>query len=359
VRAPIDVVILQHPREARNPIGTARMAQLGLVNARRLIGVEFGDHPEVRALQAESLSSAVLYPGAGARAPAQLADDARPLLLWVLDGTWWQTHKLWQRNPWLHGLPRYELRPDRPSEYRIRAEPASHCLSTVEAVAAVLDAFSGVRGEHSALLRPFRAMVETQLAFEAHGVGRPPRKVRARAAPRLPEPLHSRLDDVLLVHAEGTGWPSRAACSPPPEIFQWLAHRPATGESFHALLRPLRGLSPKALEHQGLDAASLRTAADAGEFEARWRAFLRPSDLWCSYGHFPLRLYRGSGFSPPRMVDLREMLGRLVKVRLGKLEQVAERLAFPTQLSCEFPGRGGRRLGLLQALFAHLRHVAG
>jgi hypothetical protein len=331
------------------------MVERGIENARRFVGVRFGDDPAVRALrEAAGAHAAVLYPAPHARPAEALAGHVGPLTLWVLDGTWWQAHKLWQQNPWLHALPAYRLTPSAPSRYRIRAEPAAHCLSTVEALAELLDALEGETGRHGALLAPFDAMVEAQLTFGARGAGRHASRPRVRPPPRLPEPLASRPGDALLVHGEGSGWPARERSGPPCELFQWLALRPATGESFHAFVRPEHGLSPKALGHQALDPGMLASAVGRDELAERWSAFVRADDIWCSYGYFTLGLSARAGLAPPRAVDLREVVGRVEKVRLGKLEQVVERLSLRAPAPLH-PGRGGRRLAMMTALLERLR----
>ncbi len=57
----------------------------------------------------------------------------------LLDGTWSQAKALWWRNPWMLKCQRVILNPSRPSRYgRLRKEPRSDGLSTIEAAAAIL-----------------------------------------------------------------------------------------------------------------------------------------------------------------------------------------------------------------------------
>ena len=59
------ILLLQHPREERVAIGTARMAMLALPNARRRVGLDFSQDPEVLAALASSSPAYVLFPGPG------------------------------------------------------------------------------------------------------------------------------------------------------------------------------------------------------------------------------------------------------------------------------------------------------
>ncbi|MEN9722808.1 MAG: hypothetical protein RJB38_794 [Pseudomonadota bacterium] len=59
----------------------------------------------------------------------------------LLDGTWSQAKTLWWRNAWLLKLQRLMLSPKTASLYReLRREPRKECLSTLEAIAEVLEA---------------------------------------------------------------------------------------------------------------------------------------------------------------------------------------------------------------------------
>ena len=152
-----EVVFLQHPRESRVAIGTCRMAHLALQRSELHLGVTFGSHPRVRALaDARDGTVAVLYPGETACEPEALGAGP-PATLIVLDGTWHQVRTMWRRNPMLHALPRIGFVPSAPGNYRIRREPAPHCLATVEAVVEILGRLDGDRAAlppHAARLRP-------------------------------------------------------------------------------------------------------------------------------------------------------------------------------------------------------------
>jgi len=185
------VVLLQHPRERRTPIGTARMAHLALPNSALRIGLDFSADPEVRAALDGPQPAYVVFPHPQAVAVADLPRD-RPITLVVVDGTWWQAQKLLKLNPAVRALPHVAFTPRRPSEYRIRRQPAEHCVSTIEALAEVLDELEPEGGPFSRLLDPFRAMIARQIEFqtEDRGQGTGPRRrtvgVRVGRGGRVP-----------------------------------------------------------------------------------------------------------------------------------------------------------------------------
>ena len=166
------IVLLQHPREEDMAIGTARMASLCLPNSELHVGVDFQTSPALRrALSDPSRPAALLYPSDGA--VDVLTDPPRgPITLVVVDGTWWQARKLVRVNPEIAKLPRYAFRAPTPSEYRIRSEPDEAYVSTIEALVHVLGVLEGDPEKLRALLVPFRAMIDTQIALREHGARR-------------------------------------------------------------------------------------------------------------------------------------------------------------------------------------------
>src|SRR4051812_30355591 len=89
------VVFLQHPRERKVAIGTARLAHLALANSELHVGVDFQGVERVRELPAERSGEVALLspaPAPPSAAPPRLARP--PSTLVVIDGTWPQAKKL-------------------------------------------------------------------------------------------------------------------------------------------------------------------------------------------------------------------------------------------------------------------------
>ena len=344
-RTDAELVFLQHPRESNNPIGTARMAHLAVAGSQLRVGIRFAADPVVTAMLGDATRrSVVLYPSADARPAEELRDSAVPLRIFILDGTWWQAKKLWRLNPWLAALPAYRLSPSAPGQYRIRREPAAHCLATIEAVSQLLDAMAGEQGVHAPMLRPFFTMVDRQITHSQSAERTPRMRKRPRAFHICADlqKLVASQPNLLVVHGEGNGWPVKKSGNSDIEIMQWLAIRPATGERFHALLKT-RTRAPDVLCNQALTEAQLVDAIGLPEFLARWEAFTRPDDVWCSWGHFSALLMRQAGGTPSPAMNLHKLCNMWLRRRVLHVEDALQALGDPLP-EAEFPGRGGRRI---------------
>lgn len=337
------VVILQHPRERDMPIGTGRMASLCLPRASLHLGVDFErDRAVMEAIGDPAQPAALLWPGEGAIDLEQ--DPPRgPITLVVVDGTWSQAKKVVRVNPSLRALPRYAFAPPAPSAYRIRREPRDDYVSTIEAIAHVLTLLEGDR--FGAMLAPFAAMVDTQIEHRDRLQGHRTRHLRLAPPtkpPRLPPELGER--DLVCVNGDANAWPYRPGRSQPDELVHWVAHRLSTGETFEAFIAPRRALSPSVPVQTRLSLEQLQGGESFASFDARFRAFLRPSDVICSWGWYASNLLlREGGHLPERRVELRKALGDLLKAAPGSLDDVGVRLGVPA-LAPLGHGRAGERL---------------
>lgn len=151
------VLILQHPSETGHALNTARLAALGLTNAELRVGESFEDLPVD-----DGTASYLLFPGEGAVPLMELAKRVEPLRLIVPDGTWRKARKLLHLNPRLAALSRVALPVGLMSRYRLRKAPMPGALSTLEAIVTALNALEGA-GRFDPLLRPFEALIETQI----------------------------------------------------------------------------------------------------------------------------------------------------------------------------------------------------
>ena len=349
------VVILQHPRESEVPINTARIAALSLSNSSLHVGLDFASD---RGLQA-ALGSAeappiLLYPSEGAQ---DLASDppSGPVTLVVIDGTWWQAAKLFKLNPFLQALPRYGLSPSEESRYRIRREPALHCLSTIEALAAALGALEGQPGGLSELLEPFDAMVETQLGFIKRE-SRP--RHRCNVVPRerrlvLPV-LSERPQSLVIGYGEANAWPYDSPGEHTPEIVHWAAVRPATGERFEAYAAPRGPLAPSFEAHSRLLADRIRAGQSRSDFGRGLTAFLKPDDVLAGWGFYASELLLAEGIWLPPRLDLREAAIYALGKRVGQLDDYLAALGGAAAEPWA-AGRTGTRLAAMEALTDRLR----
>ena len=157
------LLVLQHPSEVEHALNTARLAVLGLNNARLAVGEVFEDLATL--LNPPGYRAYLLFPGEDAQ-PLQACagvDDALEVLLVVPDGTWKKARKLLHLNPLLAALPRVTLAVGSVSRYRLRKAPGPGALSTLEAIVQALDVLEAPTS-FAALLAPFEALIEGQIA---------------------------------------------------------------------------------------------------------------------------------------------------------------------------------------------------
>ncbi len=157
--------MLQHPDEARNPKGTAIIAELGLEQYACFQGEDFSQHAGLNEILKKDFGKiAVLYPAEGAEVLTRSADsDGTIKRLIVIDATWPKARKIWQLNPQLHPLPCYRCEPGMDSNYRIRKAPSEGQLSTLESIVWTLSVLEGDAQRYQPLLDLFAQMIDFQI----------------------------------------------------------------------------------------------------------------------------------------------------------------------------------------------------
>jgi hypothetical protein len=268
------------------------MAHLALPSSTFRMGVDFSrDEVVRRMIDAEQAPGpvCVLFPGPGATDVARLPRD-RPVTLVVLDGTWTLARKLLTLNPFLRELPHVAFTPSHPSDYRIRRQPAPFCVSTIEALAEVLQILEPSGASFEALLAPFRHMVAQQERFihDVHARRHHGTRRRQKGPPRpsLPERLRADWSRLVCVQGEANAWPRRDPRRRAPELIHWVARRVATGARYEALIAPRGPLADSTLRHAGLGEAATLGGVSLEEWRRTWSAFLRPGDVCVTWGMF-------------------------------------------------------------------------
>lgn len=346
------------------------MAHLGLPNSELRVGLNFSDDPVVRAALARPGPIWVLFPKAGAQDVSTLPRD-QPITLVVLDGTWSLARKLLTLNPALAALPRVAFTPSRPSAYRIRRQPSEICVSTIEALAEVLGVIEPDNGPFDRLLDPFAAMVAGQERFiseiGSHRHRRTKRAPRVPRGPTLAARLSTDWDRLVCVQGDTNAWPRRDPTRQAPEIVHWVAHRPATGETYEAVVTPRRPLAPKTPQQIEVSEARILAGQTAETWRDSWRVFSRPDDLTVTWGSFygDLAVADGVSLSTPTLDLRREAMRllraphprvdepRLARARLRTVDSCAALLGVaPSPLGLD--GRAGRRLAALVGVLGAL-----
>ncbi|MDP9196717.1 MAG: DTW domain-containing protein [Pseudomonadota bacterium] len=180
VTTDITCVILQHPREQDEVLGTALMAHRMLPGSVLKTGLSWPGLAKILGQPVDMKAWGVLYlgtvAGGGAGTPLPLAavdsKSGQPLPdqgntlkglegIIVLDGTWAQAKTLWWRNPWLLKARRLILNPNHGSLYGgLRREPRKASLSTLEAVAFTLSRLENRPELYEQLTQPLKTFIE-------------------------------------------------------------------------------------------------------------------------------------------------------------------------------------------------------
>nr|WP_295830175.1 tRNA-uridine aminocarboxypropyltransferase [uncultured Azospirillum sp.] len=179
---PIDngvfLLILQHPQEKRENLGTAQIAHLQFANSMVKVGLSWPGLKRILGREVDPKRWGVLYLGpvkdGGAPRPevAVVDKDGKPLRdsadiledlegVIVLDGTWSQAKTLWWRNAWLLKCRRIVLNPQFRSLYgQARKEPRRDSVSTLEAGAFLLSRLEGDQTIMDTALKPFSLLLK-------------------------------------------------------------------------------------------------------------------------------------------------------------------------------------------------------
>lgn len=172
-RSRFQLVLLQHPREYRNSIGTARITHHCIENSKLIAGAEFDQNQEVNQLLADPKNHCiVLYPGLNSINISQLSpaeiEESFPVgktpVIFIIDGTWNCAKKMLIRSPKLNQLPQICFTPETGSNYRIRKQPDPQYLSTIEATHRLLTLLDPAVNPAN-LLEVFEKMVDRQIEF--------------------------------------------------------------------------------------------------------------------------------------------------------------------------------------------------
>lgn len=173
------LLILQHPQEKRENLGTAQIAHLQFAKSALKVGLSWPNLKRILGREVDYKRWGVLYLGPvkeeGTAARAEIAvvdrngvpqkDSAQVLAglegLIVLDGTWSQAKTLWWRNAWLLKCRRIVLNPAFQSLYgQARKEPRRDSVSTLEAAAFALSRLERDPALFDRALKPFALLLE-------------------------------------------------------------------------------------------------------------------------------------------------------------------------------------------------------
>ena len=159
-RNEVDVLVLQHPDEAREAKNSARLLRLSLARCRVVVGDVFAPEALLALLDGDVSGSALLYPSDTKIEGVAPRSTLRPGCLVLLDGTWRRSAQMLRANPLLQSLPRWTLRPTGPARYRaLRKAAGTSQLSTLEAACMALADIESAPMRYEPLLSAFDRFV--------------------------------------------------------------------------------------------------------------------------------------------------------------------------------------------------------
>lgn len=166
----IHVVILQHPLEVKQSKGSITLLHQSLKSSEVIVGEDFNNNVEIQSLlKRYSQQCAILYPSDNAVVLSEEQNNvSAPKCLFILDGTWKKTYKMFMTNDWLQQLPHFTLADGIVGQYKIRKTTKKNALSSLEACCyalRVLEPQQSDNNKYQPLLDSFVKFNDFQLSF--------------------------------------------------------------------------------------------------------------------------------------------------------------------------------------------------
>ncbi len=174
-------IILMHPKEfQKTKNGSGHLTNLSLDNSRIFIGIDFTNHKEINTLINDTNNNCyILYPGLDTIKlnTQSIKEEGKNNVIFIIDSTWACSKKILRVSKNLHNLKRVSFEHTKHSNFKIKTQPNSYCLSTMESTLCVLELLTqqGVedisKDKIASFLRPFEKMVEYQVekSIESNG----------------------------------------------------------------------------------------------------------------------------------------------------------------------------------------------
>jgi DTW domain-containing protein YfiP len=131
-----NILLLTHEREVSKPTNTAQCA-INVLSTRvqKILWQRTEPNSKLMAIL-KSERVGLVYPdyeGSAERVTVGICEH------WlILDGTWQEARKMFNRSRYLHNLPRIQITPTQPSQYQLRRNQKPDGLSTAECIAQLL-----------------------------------------------------------------------------------------------------------------------------------------------------------------------------------------------------------------------------
>ena len=166
-------IILMHPKEFKKvKNNTGFFTHLSLSNSEVFIGIDFSEHKRINEI-IETHESYILFPSSNAMNLSEenptLSDKRKkPMAIFLIDSTWACTKKMFTLSENLNKLKHMSFVTEKISQYKIKEQPKSNYLSTIESTLVVLELLNKhsveklKESELNGFLNPFFKMIEYQ-----------------------------------------------------------------------------------------------------------------------------------------------------------------------------------------------------
>jgi DTW domain-containing protein YfiP len=147
ITTPVNIIILQHPKEAKHAKNTVKLLTLGLKNITVLQGERPDDWPELAERVANQPQHySLFYPHEKSTSFESISTPEQkesnfPVnhnMIFV-DAPWRKALKIWHLNPWLKLCNSWHFTRPPENQYQIRHTTQQNSLSTLESVVYVLE----------------------------------------------------------------------------------------------------------------------------------------------------------------------------------------------------------------------------
>ncbi len=135
---PTNIILLTHEREQQRPTNTGRCVLSTLPERSQLISWQRKEPDEALLALIKTNKVGLVYPAQENESTVSTinANDCDHWLL--LDATWQEARKMFNRSNYLKTIPRIHIKPSAPSRYRLRRNQKQEGLCTAECVIELL-----------------------------------------------------------------------------------------------------------------------------------------------------------------------------------------------------------------------------
>ncbi len=174
-------IILMHPKEfKKTKNGTGHFTHLSLKNSELYIGIDFTNHDKINSLiDDKNTNCYVLYPSENSISlnTTNIYEVNKRNVIFIIDSTWPCSKKILAVSKNIQALPKISFKNTKTSEFKIKTQPNSYCLSTIESTLCVLELLNIHKIENiddkfmSNFLKPFKKMIQYQVGciFQEYG----------------------------------------------------------------------------------------------------------------------------------------------------------------------------------------------